>query len=98
MFHLLDLSIIAETMQEWKAFSKQERFLRAKADNSVKWHNYKHSIFEDLEEVSDFSYSRRRNRTAIELWQISHSCNEKNMHSSEVLQTKSCAQFQGHMS
>lgn len=64
----------------------------AKADNSVVWHIDKRSGFEDFQAVLIYGAE-----SAIGLWQISHSCNEKNMHSSEVLQTKSCAWFQGHI-
>lgn len=47
-------------------------FLWAKADNSVVWHTYKHSIFKHLKEISDSSYLRSRvcNRTVTNFPQL----------------------------
>jgi len=51
---------------------KSRLFFVGKTDNSIKWHDYKHSPFEDLKEISDFSYLRSRvfNRTVTNFPQL----------------------------
>lgn len=97
-----NLATLKRQYKYWKYFLEKKAknyLLWAKVNHSEMSHNHKHSVFEDLKQISDTFYLRSWvcNRTVSNFPKMQKGKVQKSTHSSEVLLTKTWPWFQGHM-